>query len=434
MDLSQRLQAGIDFSRAKADFCLLHPGGEVLVMHKSFGNSPAGYQKAKELLQKVLDSSGLESVDISGEATGFYWLPFFVQLANDPDLKPLELQLFLLNPLWVHWFKKSLPQDDKTDAKDPFYIADRTRTRRPKVAWSLQEDWMGLRIYTRLRFHLAQSLTREKNFFQAYLFLAHSGYNRVHPFSDTFSVTSRTLLQQPQKLAELVEMPLEQIAAELSRLSGHTLRDPLRHAQQLKKAMEESFTLPDSLSQPVQHTLDLVMRHIEFIESLIQQVEKWIAADAQAHHPEVQLLSSIRGIGLVFASGIAAEVGDVERFLSGQKWDPKRQCYRPKNLRDAEDAIAKFAGLWWPRSSSGDFEAEERRLAKTGNAYLRYYLIEAADSLRQHIPSFAAYYQKKLLEVNKHNHKRALILSARKSLGLYVGLLHRHEAYRPEED
>jgi hypothetical protein len=67
MDLSKRLQVGIDFSRAKVDLCLLHPGGEVLVMHKSFSNSPAGYQKAKELLQKVLDSSGLEQVDISGD-------------------------------------------------------------------------------------------------------------------------------------------------------------------------------------------------------------------------------------------------------------------------------------------------------------------------------------------------------------------------------
>lgn len=291
---------------------------------------------------------------------------------------------------------------------------------------------MGLRIYTRVRFHLAQNLAREKNFFQAYLFLAHSGYNRVHPFTDTFSATSRKLLQQPQKLAELVEMPEEHLAAELFRLSGHSLRNPLQHAQLLKKAMRESFSLPANLSQPVQQTLDLVMRHIEFIENQILQVEQWIATEAQANHPEVQWLSSIPGIGLVFASGIAAELGGLERFLSGRKWDPKRQAYRSKHLRDAEDAIAKFAGLWWPRSSSGDFEAEERKLAKTGNAYLRYYLIEAADSLRRHIPRFAIYYQKKFPEVNKHNHKRALALTARMSLGLYVGLLHRHEAYRPE--
>ncbi len=31
----------------------------------------------------------------------------------------------MLNPRWVHWFKRSLSPDDKTDAKDPFYIAER---------------------------------------------------------------------------------------------------------------------------------------------------------------------------------------------------------------------------------------------------------------------------------------------------------------------
>jgi hypothetical protein len=28
--------------------------------------------------------------------------------------------LFLLNPRWVHWFKRSLSPDDKADTKDPF--------------------------------------------------------------------------------------------------------------------------------------------------------------------------------------------------------------------------------------------------------------------------------------------------------------------------
>jgi len=43
------------------------------------------------------------------------------------------------------------------------------------------------------------------------------------------------------------------------------------------------------------------------------------------------------------------------------------------------------------------------------------------------------FYDRKYLEVNKHQHKRALVLTARKSVGLFVGLLHRNEAYRSEE-
>ena len=123
----------------------------------------------------------------------------------------------------------------------------------------------------------------------------------------------------------------------------------------------------------------------------------------------------------------------MQRFFAGQKWDKRKQRFRSKNLRDVEDAVAKFAGLWWPRNSSGDFEGQERRMSKKGNRFLRYYLVEAADKLRQYQPHYQAYYERKYRETKKHQHKRALALTARKSVGLFVGLLHRNEPYRPQE-
>jgi hypothetical protein len=72
-------------------------------------------------------------------------------------------------------------------------------------------------------------------------------------------------------------------------------------------------------------------------------------------------------------------------------------------------------------------------MAKTGNRYLRYYLIQAADSMRQHLPDYADFYARKFQEASKHKHKRALVLTARKSIGLVVGLLHRNEPYRSKE-
>jgi len=32
-------------------------------------------------------------------------------------------------------------------------------------------------------------------------------------------------------------------------------------------------------------------------------------------------------------------------------------------------SLVKIAGLWWPRFASGDFEAEDHRMVKTGNRY-----------------------------------------------------------------
>jgi hypothetical protein len=72
-------------------------------------------------------------------------------------------------------------------------------------------------------------------------------------------------------------------------------------------------------------------------------------------------------------------------------------------------------------------------MAKTGNRYLRYYLIQAANQMRTHIPEYAAFYARTHKEASKHHHKRALVLTARKSVGLVVGLLHRNEPYRSQE-
>jgi hypothetical protein len=430
--MTNRLQVGIDFSLKRADFCLLFPDGQPLEIHRAFANSPKGYQSAKQLLMEALQAYPFNGLDVSGEATSYFWFPFFLQLAADPDLEPHDLNLYLLNPRWVHWFKKCFSEDDKCDQKDPFYIAERTRTRSPQVAWSPQLKTLPLRFYTRARFHLVQNLAREKCYFSAFLFLTASAYRRLKPFSDIFGVTSRLVLGKQPSLDELAAIPVETLADQLYELSGHHLPDPLKNARKLHQVVAESFTLPPVLTLPLQRILDLTIDHILYLEQQIARLEQWIATELQAL-PAIAKLATIPGVGPVYSSGIGAEIGNSQRFLQGTKWDKKRKRYRPKNLRDAEDSVAKIAGLWWPRKGSGDFEAENRRMAKSGNRYLRYYLVQAANKMRQEIPDYAAYYARKYREATKHHHKRALVLTARKSVGLFVGLLHRNEAYRSKE-
>jgi transposase len=428
-----RLQVGIDFSHQRADICLLFPDGQPLLSHQAFANSQLGYLKARQMLLDSLQAYAFNGLDVSGEATSYYLFPFFWQLAHDVELSACDLSLFLLNPRQVHWFKKSLPPDDKADSSDPFYIAERTRTRCPKAPWEPQDDWLPLRFYTRLHFHLAQALTREKNYYLVHLFLFASAYRRGQPFSDPFGVTSQKVLGSEQSLAELVNLPLEALAEQLDAWSGGKLDDPLETAQKLQQVAQESFPLEEPLLTPVQHLLALTQAHIRFLEAQMQQVEGWIAAEVQAHHPEALLLETIPGVGLILAAGIAAEIGDLGRFFQTPKWDKKHKRYRRKTLREVEDAVAKLAGLWWPRADSGDFVAEDRHLAKSGNRYLRYYFVQAANGMRRFIPAYTRFYAFKFREATRHKHPRALILTARKSVGLFVGLLHRKEPYRSPE-
>ncbi len=429
---SHRLQVGMDFGQKAVHFGLFFPDGRPLEMHRAFDNSRTGFVAAKQLLLDAIAQHAFDGVDLSGEATSYYWLPFFLQLDTDPDLATHDPNLFLLNPRWVRWFKKCFAPDDKSDVRDPFYIAERTRTHRPANVWSSQLDTLPLRFYTRWRFHLVQDLVREKNYAATLLFLKASAYGRLKPFANLFGVTSRKVLTEAPTLDARAALPVAELAQQLDDLSRHTLPDPLDNAQKLRQVVVESFVLPTALVEPIQRLLDGTLAHLGYLEEQIQQVETWIATQVETQ-PAIAKLATIPGVGPVFSSGIGAEIGSVAHFLSGTKWDKVHKRFRPKNLRDAEDAIAKTAGLWWPRGDSGDFEAEDRRMAKSGNRYLRYYLIQAANKMRVHIPSYAAFYARKYKEVSKHQHKRAMVLTARKSVGLFVGLLHRSEAYRTEE-
>jgi hypothetical protein len=190
--------------------------------------------------------------------------------------------------------------------------------------------------------------------------------------------------------------------------------------------------LPDALALPIHRIFDVTLDHIRSLEGQIAPVEDWITAEIQSH-PTIMKMATIPGIGQVLSSGNSAEIGGTPRCLQGLKRHMKRRRYRPGNLRDAEDAVAKIAGLWWPRLNSADSEAKDGGMTKTGNRYLRYYLIRATNLMRQYIPEYAAFYHRKHREASKHHHKRALVLTARKSVGLVVWLLHRNETYRSRE-
>lgn len=435
MNRSERLVVGIDIGRSKADLALLHPDGQILEMHQSFANSPQGYVQARQLLLTTLIAQGLSGIDFAVEATSYYWLPLYIAISQDPLLAAYDPRQALLNAHWVKWFKKSFSPDHKSDQSDPYYIAERQRSLPNPVFWRYDPHWLKLRLFTRLRCHLTRDLSREKNHYHLFLFLAYSNYSHAQPFSDTFGVFSQWLLNHPEELEALHTLSVDELAEQLAMLSEGSLPDPRGNAERLYRALHESFSLPQALEPTVQAVLQHLSAILTALQEQIQAVDSAIEQCLQEEdYPEVAWLDSIPGIGKVCSAAIAAEIAGIQRFAEPPKWDRKRKTRRPRNARDIEDALAKYAGLWWPQHASGQFEAEERPLSKRGNAYLRYFTLLAADRMRLRIPSYARFYRAKYKQATKHHHKRALVLTGRKALGLFVGLLRHQEAFKPEED
>lgn len=70
-------------------------------------------------------------------------------------------------------------------------------------------------------------------------------------------------------------------------------------------------------------------------------------------------------------------------------------------------------------------------MGKSGNAYLRYYLIQAANLVRMHNAEYGSYYRTRYNESTKHKHKRALVLTARKLVRLVDAMLRHNRLYVP---
>lgn len=95
--------------------------------------------------------------------------------------------------------------------------------------------------------------------------------------------------------------------------------------------------------------------------------------------------------------------------------------------------FAKYAGLYWPKGDSEDFTCEDNKMSRAGNTYLRYYLGEAANSVRKHIREYAEYYARKYAEATRHQHKRVLALTSHKFVQLVFGLLSKNQLYTGEK-
>lgn len=269
-------------------------------------------------------------------------------------------------------------------------------------------DYIPLQRLTRFRTHLAQQIAVEKNYFLSHLFLKFSAYKQISPFSDNFGATSQAVIEAFFSVEELAEIPIEDLLDFVIKHGKNRFSQPEEVVTKLKQVARESYRIRPSLSESVNLVLATTLNNIRALKASLKEVN---VAIEKAYQGFSLTLDTIPGIGPIFAAGIFAEIGDIKRF-------------------DSEAQLARYAGLAWKKSQSGDFVADETPIFRSSNVHLRYYLVEAANSVKNNEPEYQEYYQKKYNEVRKHQHKRALVLTGRKLVRLIYALLLRGEIYQ----
>lgn len=410
-DFMNPLYVGIDVSSKSNVVYFMLPNGD---KHSNFSvaNSHDGSTQLVNRICSALDSESLDTVSIGLEATSVYGDNLVYFLREDASLASFNRKIHVLNPKQVNKFKESYNDLPKNDWVDSFVIADCLRFGRiNKEVYIGDYHYKALQNLTRARYFAVCNLTKEKQRFMNVLFKKYSTMTQEKVFSNTFGTTALAVYEKFESAEALAYMDLHELTDFIIEKGKNRFPDPDAVAKAIQKAARSSYRLPKTVNDSVNQVLSISITSMKALESQIKEFDKAIAAQMELL-PNV--LISIPGIGPVYSAGIMAEIGDINRFSNQAK-------------------LAKYAGLAWKQHQSGDFEAQNTRLIKSGNRFLKYYLCEAAFSLVRCDKEYNAFYHQKYKEVNRYQHKRALALTARKLVRLVFALLKDNRLYRPAE-
>ncbi|MDC3424284.1 IS110 family transposase [Aquibacillus sp. 3ASR75-11] len=374
----------------------------------SVSNDEHGADTLIQKMKETAEKNQIRQLKIGLEATSNYgWhVAHYLKEQLSSEKENISTSIYVLNARKVARFKKGYDTLPKNDRIDAWVIADHLRFGRLPNEMKDAIHYEALQRLTRTRFHLAKEIARNKTYFLNQLFIKFSGMRQDNPFSNTFGATSLAVIQELEP-ETITKMSLQELVDFIQEKGKNRFQNPEEVASYLQKVARSSYRLNKTLQDPVNLSMTVIISTIQHMESQIKRLDKEIAKLMKGIP---QTLTSVKGIGDVYAAGLIAEIGDIKRFKD-------------------HHALAKYAGLVWNQYQSGEYEAEETSRMKTGNKYLRYYLVQAADSIRRSDSDYKSFYQKKYQEVTKHQHKRALVLTARKLVRLVFSLLKTNQLY-----
>ena len=408
--MKSTLYVGIDVSKNSNQVHAMNYDQKTFLL-KSFPNTETGANNLEENLLKLLNKHEFENIQIVLETTGVYSAHIATYLSASSKLLFYNALVYLINPKISRNYNRSFTDMDKTDPNDSFILADLARVNRLiNIKPFRGSQRLALTRLTRHRQHYAELLSKEKTYALNNVFLKFSGFNSV--FSNNFGATAVEILLEYKTIDEIIEASLEDLTDFVVKASNNKFSNPTEVSKKLKTAAKNSYRLDKLAYDPINISLASSINLIRFYERAVNELDRQILNQVKGlNNTHYDILKSIPGIGPVYAAGILAEIGEIDQFPN-------------------DNALAKYAGITWRKNESGNFKAENTRMTKTGNKYLRYFLIQATNIARLHNNEYRNYYDKKFNEVTKYQHKRALALSARKLVRLIHSLLRDNRLYQ----
>lgn len=391
---------GIDISLKFHRCALLDNNGEKAGNSFSIDSDKKGYQKLLDILKQRGVSK--DDLTIGMEATGHHWENLLTFLEDN------GFNSKLLNPFQTNRYRQLLAKKAKTDDIEAFCIAGLLRSGEGIACYVPDDQIQGLRDLVRTRNSFLKNL-------QDYQRQATSLIQLVFPellgiVKDPFGKATTAILQKfptAKHFASVHPRSIEKIARSFQ---GNNF-DRSKAAKIVDAAKNSIYSGKAHIARG--HVLSSLLSQISQLQNAIANMDETIKDtlnNSTGSPSEVDLITSIPGVGPKTAATLIAEIGDIFRFSSATQ-------------------LVGYLGLYPQIRESGGKSLGHPRISRKGPKHARRALYMAAVASLKHNPLLRELYLRKLSQ-GKHA-KQAIICVARKLLAIIYSLLRYQTTYNP---
>ncbi len=358
---------GIDVADQTFTALAIDAGKEILGSLERCANDPGGFQRFVTWARSLRDQHGLRILVIAAETTGIYYWSLWDFLGEQTDIARV-----LYNPRTTEHMGEVLSKKVRNELVDALLLAEQLRLgSTPEVLLQDDADLLTARYYSRAARDLAQQINRRKNQLRALLRAYCPPLSQVFPGSKLHHPAVYALLQENLFPDEFVRAGTQALATTL--VTHCDTAFGLSEAQQLVKACRQA------LSRPIGRDAIRLLVHAYTQDiTTFQQRKAFYLKTGYAlidDRPQTKLLRTVKGAGVSNTLALVSEIGDVQRFPSGEH-------------------LASFLGLTTSKHISGTTLFQAKRITKQGSPNGRYAAVNVAQHLSQRVPRYQAMYRR----------------------------------------
>lgn len=335
---------GIDVSKEKSDFCILDVNNRV-VKRGIVRHTPDSITDFLKILSNTSDMLDARPVCIM-EATAHYHRILYKQLADN------GYTVMVINPIQSGSIKNVDIRNIKNDKVDAYRLAYLYRLGKLKASNIPEGEISQLRSLCRFHMTLTDDIAEHIIRLRSYTDQSFPGFEEI--FSKMKNKTPLEVLKKYPSPKAVLNADENELAKLLSSASRKGMRYAEPRVIKLKAAAEEALKIgldrpEDELLIPIE--IAIIYQLKESLVKVDREITE-VVKGSEAISEQVELLRSIPGVGIISATALAAEIGDISLFSNAKQ-------------------LTAYFGLEPSQRQSGKFNGTRTKLSKRGSPYLR---------------------------------------------------------------